>query len=319
MDVMVASDAIGMGLNLNIRRVVFTTLAKPDGRGAPRPIPAPAVKQIAGRAGRRSSAWPTGLAAVLDAADTPRLAAALAASTPDDATRAAGLSPEFEQLEAYAGRHVGASFARILERLADDARLGGRYFFASQTATVEAARLLEAVPGLSLRDRFTFCAAPARARDPAFRRALLAFAAAYADGRPAELALAWSKGAPDAAATGDPARHRPGSAAALKSLKAVEDAHGIVSLWLWLEARFGGGAFPGRADAEARAARLVASIDAHLAALSEAAAAAERKAAARRAAAAAGRGGAVARARRPRAARAASELTAPATAAPAAA
>lgn len=47
-DVLVASDAVGMGLNLNIRRVVFYSLDKFDG-DAKRPIPAPQVKQIAGR------------------------------------------------------------------------------------------------------------------------------------------------------------------------------------------------------------------------------------------------------------------------------
>jgi hypothetical protein len=31
-DVLVASDAVGMGLNLNIRRVVFSTLQKFDGK-----------------------------------------------------------------------------------------------------------------------------------------------------------------------------------------------------------------------------------------------------------------------------------------------
>ena len=59
-DVMVATDAIGMGLNLyvftsieliqlyrNVRRIVFDTVKKMSA-----PLPAPLVKQIAGRAGR---------------------------------------------------------------------------------------------------------------------------------------------------------------------------------------------------------------------------------------------------------------------------
>lgn len=85
-DVLVASDAIGMGLNLNIRRIVFSTLSKPVRRpsaaggaagadagggggggkggamgratawrgGAVEQLSASAIKQIAGRAGRRS-------------------------------------------------------------------------------------------------------------------------------------------------------------------------------------------------------------------------------------------------------------------------
>ena len=45
---MVASDAIGMGLNLNIQRVVFAALAKYDGEQV-RPLDPTEVKQIAGR------------------------------------------------------------------------------------------------------------------------------------------------------------------------------------------------------------------------------------------------------------------------------
>ena len=50
-DHLVATDAIGMGLNLDIDHVVFTGLAKFDGVG-PRPLTPAEVGQIAGRAGR---------------------------------------------------------------------------------------------------------------------------------------------------------------------------------------------------------------------------------------------------------------------------
>jgi len=50
-DHLVATDAIGMGLNLDIDHVVFTSLGKFDGVG-PRPLTPAEVGQIAGRAGR---------------------------------------------------------------------------------------------------------------------------------------------------------------------------------------------------------------------------------------------------------------------------
>ncbi len=50
-DVVVATDAIGMGLNLPCRRVLFTALEKYDGTTV-RPLSSGEVKQIAGRAGR---------------------------------------------------------------------------------------------------------------------------------------------------------------------------------------------------------------------------------------------------------------------------
>lgn len=49
--VLVATDAIGMGVNLPIRRILFAELSKYDGEHI-RPLTAQEVKQIAGRAGR---------------------------------------------------------------------------------------------------------------------------------------------------------------------------------------------------------------------------------------------------------------------------
>ncbi|BAK99240.1 putative helicase [Oscillibacter valericigenes Sjm18-20] len=49
--VLVATDAIGMGVNLPIRRLIFTELEKFDGESR-RPLTSQEIKQIAGRAGR---------------------------------------------------------------------------------------------------------------------------------------------------------------------------------------------------------------------------------------------------------------------------
>ncbi|EWC45367.1 hypothetical protein DRE_00766 [Drechslerella stenobrocha 248] len=54
-DVLVASDAVGLGLNLSIKRVIFSTMYKYDGRNSV-VIPVPLTRQIAGRAGRYRSA-----------------------------------------------------------------------------------------------------------------------------------------------------------------------------------------------------------------------------------------------------------------------
>ncbi|MGE0119506.1 MAG: helicase-related protein [Dongiaceae bacterium] len=50
-DYLVATDAIGMGLNMDVDHVAFAKLVKFDGR-APRRLAAPEIAQIAGRAGR---------------------------------------------------------------------------------------------------------------------------------------------------------------------------------------------------------------------------------------------------------------------------
>ncbi|KAF8463471.1 P-loop containing nucleoside triphosphate hydrolase protein [Kalaharituber pfeilii] len=50
-DVLVASDAVGMGLNLSIQRVIFETMTKYDGESL-KALEVPHIKQIGGRAGR---------------------------------------------------------------------------------------------------------------------------------------------------------------------------------------------------------------------------------------------------------------------------
>lgn len=58
-DVLVASDAIGMGLNLSIQRIIFSTLEKFDGEDD-RHLTVSEIKQIAGRAGRYQSRYENG-------------------------------------------------------------------------------------------------------------------------------------------------------------------------------------------------------------------------------------------------------------------
>src|SRR5437764_8583466 len=53
-DYLVATDAIGMGLNMDLDHVAFARLSKFDGRG-PRRLSAAEIGQIAGRAGRHMS------------------------------------------------------------------------------------------------------------------------------------------------------------------------------------------------------------------------------------------------------------------------
>ena len=53
-DYLVATDAIGMGLNMDLDHVAFARIGKFDGRG-PRRLAAAEIAQIAGRAGRHMS------------------------------------------------------------------------------------------------------------------------------------------------------------------------------------------------------------------------------------------------------------------------
>jgi ATP-dependent RNA helicase SUPV3L1/SUV3 len=67
-DYLVATDAIGMGLNMDLDHVAFARLAKFDGRG-PRRLAAAEIAQIAGRAGRHMSDGTFGTTAELPGID----------------------------------------------------------------------------------------------------------------------------------------------------------------------------------------------------------------------------------------------------------
>lgn len=84
-DILVATDAIGMGLNLNIGRIIFYTLKKPQylqdnhDRGYPvlQFIEPRMIKQIAGRAGRFNSIFKEGVVTTFEERDLRHLKKAL--------------------------------------------------------------------------------------------------------------------------------------------------------------------------------------------------------------------------------------------------
>ena len=97
-DILVASDAIGMGLNLNIRRIIFNSLYKYSGDSIVR-LDHSAVKQISGRAGRRNSPFPEGEVTCRDPDDMAHLKRCM--STEIAPIRKAGLLPTAEHIELF--------------------------------------------------------------------------------------------------------------------------------------------------------------------------------------------------------------------------
>ncbi|GJP54912.1 hypothetical protein CLOM_g13926, partial [Closterium sp. NIES-68] len=250
--VLVASDAIGMGLNLSIRRVVFSTLHKFNGEEKIR-IPSPMVKQIAGRAGRRGSRYEEGVVTCLDPADTPLLIGAL--QDPVQPTTAAGLFPLFEQVEAFSSRLPDVSFAKLLDRFVETSKLDGTYFLCRTDNIRRVATMLDKIKELTLRDRFAFCSAPANARDPTVMAALMRFAREYAEGKPVPLLGGNEEGGEGGeGSAGRPWGKEGGGSGqwvggtwrrtAASDLMVLETKHQVASLYLWLSYQFRKGAFP---------------------------------------------------------------------------
>ena len=103
-DVLVASDAIGMGLNLNIRRIVFHTTVKRGGGGGEAQgayqVDPSSIKQIAGRAGRMSSDYKIGEVTAWQETDLAYIRAVMSWDIPQ--IKSAGIFPSVEQVELFA-------------------------------------------------------------------------------------------------------------------------------------------------------------------------------------------------------------------------
>lgn len=233
-DVLVASDAVGMGLNLNIRRVVFYTLSKYNGDKIV-PVPASQVKQIAGRAGRRGSIYPDGLTTTLHLDDLEYLIECL--KKPFDDVELVGLFPFFEQVELFAGQIPNVTFPQLLQKFKENCRLDGSYFFCQHEHIKKVANMLEKVQGLSLEDRFNFCFAPVNIRDPKAMYHLLRYATSYAQNLPVNIAM----GMPKTSAKND------------TELLDLETKHQVLSMYLWLSHHFREDTFPYVKKAEAMA------------------------------------------------------------------
>ncbi|XBH72597.1 hypothetical protein VPH35_099850 [Triticum aestivum] len=161
LNVLVASDAIGMGLNLNISRIIFSTLKKFDGI-CTRELTVPEIKQIAGRAGRYGSKFPVGEVTCLDAEDLPLLHSSL--KSPSPIIERAGLFPTFDLLSVYSRLHGTDFLHPILERFLDKAKLSPDYFIADCEDMLKVAAIVDELP-LALHDKYVFCQSPVDVRD----------------------------------------------------------------------------------------------------------------------------------------------------------
>ncbi|KAL4197795.1 hypothetical protein AMTRI_Chr04g252920 [Amborella trichopoda] len=224
-DVLVASDAVGMGLNLNIRRVVFYGLTKYNGNKMV-PVAASQVKQIAGRAGRRGSIYPDGLTTTLHMDDLNYLIECLQQHF--DEVKRVGLFPFFEQVELFSGQLPNVTFCQLLDKFGENSRLDGSYFLCRHDHIKKVAQMLEKVQGLSLEDRFNFCFAPVNVRDPKAMYHLLRFASSYSQNLPVSIAMGMPKG----------------SARNDSELLDLETKHLVLSMYLWLSRHFKEETFP---------------------------------------------------------------------------
>ncbi|NSL53463.1 RNA helicase [Uliginosibacterium sp. IMCC34675] len=163
-DVVVATDAIGMGLNLPIRRVVFSTAKKYDGISEDL-LPAWLTHQIAGRAGRYGIHEAGHIAGFDD--HTHRLIARLmkthASALP---RRGFYVTPSLQQLEAITRATGEKSLAKLLELFSRNIDLSDDFFLPGNLEEqINRALWLDQLR-LPLAQRFTFSLVPISSRVP---------------------------------------------------------------------------------------------------------------------------------------------------------
>ncbi|HYN53488.1 MAG TPA: helicase-related protein [Methylotenera sp.] len=158
-DILVATDAIGMGLNLPIRRVIFSNIHKFDGI-ASRPLNATEVRQIAGRAGR-FGIYDTGYVNVLENDELIHIEHMLSIDDTSDLTKLP-ISMSFNQIGQLASQLHTRKIAEVLTYHQQRTRFNSTFFAQTSLSNQIAQAILvdEHAPEMSLKDKFIFVCAP---------------------------------------------------------------------------------------------------------------------------------------------------------------
>ncbi|MDP1659967.1 MAG: SUV3 C-terminal domain-containing protein [Methylotenera sp.] len=158
-DILVATDAIGMGLNLPIRRVIFSNIHKFDGV-ASRHLNATEVRQIAGRAGR-FGIYHTGYVSVLENDELIHIEHMLNTDDTSELTKLP-INISFKQIGEISEKQHTRKIAEVLDFHQQRTKFNSELF--AQTSLnnqISQAVLVDNhAPDMSLKDKYIFVCAP---------------------------------------------------------------------------------------------------------------------------------------------------------------
>ncbi|XP_014092482.3 ATP-dependent RNA helicase SUV3 homolog, mitochondrial [Bactrocera oleae] len=227
--VMVATDAIGMGLNLSIRRIIFYSIIKPSmnekGERELDTISISSALQIAGRAGRFRTQWEHGYVTTFKADDLQTLRKILALKP--EPLKQAGLHPTAEQIELYAYHLPKSTLSNLMDIFVNLCTVDDSLYFMCNIEDFKfLAEMIEHVP-LPLRARYVFCCAPINKKMPFVCSMFLKIARQYSRNEPITFDfITRNCGWPFAL---------PKTIIDLMHLESVFD---VMDLYLWLSYRF---------------------------------------------------------------------------------
>ncbi|KAL3268936.1 hypothetical protein HHI36_008023 [Cryptolaemus montrouzieri] len=227
--ILVATDAIGMGLNLSIRRIIFYSLIKPTmndkGEKEMDTLSVSSALQIAGRAGRYGTQWEEGRVTTFKTEDLKTLKSLLS-SQPEPIIQA-GLHPTADQIELYAYHLPNSTLSNLMDIFVSLSTVDDSLYFMCNVEDFKfLADMIQHVP-LPLRTRYVFCCAPINKKMPFVCTMFLKFARQYSKNEP--ITFDWL-----CRNIGWPLQ-LPRTIIDLVHLEAVFD---VLDLYLWLSYRF---------------------------------------------------------------------------------
>ena len=129
-----------MGVNLtNVRRIIFTAIEKYTSvTNSKTTLSSSQIKQIAGRAGRRSSQYERGLVTAVDGGDLETIRELMGSDLKKHDL--AGILPPYEQIEMFASLHPPdfvQNFGRLIRAFVSAAQVEGESYFICRTKDLE--------------------------------------------------------------------------------------------------------------------------------------------------------------------------------------
>lgn len=227
--VMVATDAIGMGLNLSIGRIIFYSLMKltndEKGNRSQEYLTTSQCLQIAGRAGRYRTAHETGYVTTFRAEDLRSLREIMSRGV--QPIERAGLHPTAEQIELFAFHLPHLSLCELIDLFVDLCEFDSSAYFICDLENFKLlANTIQHI-NVPLRSRFTFCCAPINVKFPFSVAMFTKFVRQYSVSEP--VTAAWVKRNINWPCK--PPRN-------LEELNHLETVFDVFELYLWLSYRF---------------------------------------------------------------------------------
>ena len=227
--VLVATDAVGMGLNLNIRRIIFYSMTKlqmtESGEKEMDVISVSQTLQIAGRAGRFNTQWETGYVTCFHQEEVALMKRQLS-KIPEEILQA-GLHPTYDQIETYAYHLPQATLTNLINIFVSLSTLDNSLYALCHLDDFKfLADIIEHIR-MPLKAKYTFCCAPINRHSPFVCTMFLKVARQFSLGELVTFDwlsnhLGWPFSPP----------------LTILDLVQLEAAHDVFDVYLWLSYRF---------------------------------------------------------------------------------